>query len=103
MYRYSLSIQFRKLDTQGISGFVGRWDNCKYVTEWKKVEPEYELARQILRARLKRKMTQAELAKKAGTGQAVISRLEGAKGSPSLSLLKRVARVLETNLMVKVG
>ena len=76
--------------------------NPKFVAEWKKVEPEYQVARQMIGARIKKKMSQEELAKKVGTGQAVISRLEGMNASPSLSLLKRVASALETKITITI-
>ncbi|MEK7521886.1 MAG: helix-turn-helix transcriptional regulator [Patescibacteria group bacterium] len=74
----------------------------KYRREWKKLEPEYQIARQVIGARLKKKMTQGELAKKVGTGQAVISRLEGMSAKPSISLLQRVARALDTKLQLTI-
>jgi ribosome-binding protein aMBF1 (putative translation factor) len=74
----------------------------KFVAEWKKVEPEYQIARQMIGARIKKKMSQEELAKKVGTGQAVISRLEGMNASPSLSLLKRVASALEIKITITI-
>ena len=70
--------------------------------EYEKLEPEFQIARQIISARLKRKMTQGELAKKAKTGQAVISRLEGMNAKPSISLLSRVAQALGTKIQVTV-
>lgn len=70
--------------------------NPEYVKEWKKVEPEYLLAQQIIEARLKNKMTQTELAKKVGTDQAVISRLESMTARPTLDLIRRVATALNT-------
>jgi transcriptional regulator with XRE-family HTH domain len=56
----------------------------------------------MIGARLKKKMTQEDLAKKVGTGQAVISRLEGMNASPSLSLLKRVASALDTKITITI-
>ena len=70
----------------------------KYKEEYDKLEPEFQIANQMIAARLKKKITQGELAKKVGTGQAVISRLEGMNSSPSLSLLKRVAEALNTKI-----
>ena len=67
----------------------------------KELEPEYQLARSLIAARLKRKMSQVQIAKKAGTDQANISRLETGASKPSLSLLRRVARALDARLMVK--
>lgn len=70
--------------------------------EYKKLEPEFQIARQIIAARIKQKMTQEELAKRAGTGQAVISRLEGMNAKPSLALLERIARALNTEINIVV-
>ncbi len=64
-------------------------------------EPEHEIARQILRIRLETGMTQKELAAKAGTRQAVISRLENGVSHPSISLLKRLADALGAKLNVQ--
>ena len=70
--------------------------------EYEKLGPEFQLASQMIGARIKRKMTQGELARKVGTGQAVISRLEGMNAKPSLSLLKRVADALETPIKITI-
>ena len=41
-----------------------------------KLEPEYELLNLLIKARIENKMTQSELARKVGTKQSNISRLE---------------------------
>src|SRR3990167_8339203 len=74
--------------------------NPKFRQEYEKLEPEFAIARTIIEARIKDKVSQEQLAKKMGTGQAVISRLEGANSSPSLSLIKRLASAL--NLKVEL-
>lgn len=63
-------------------------------------EPEYELAREIIKARLQANLTQSELAKKADTSQVVISRLENGRMNPSVNLLKRVAKGLGKHVSV---
>jgi len=70
--------------------------------EYEALEPEFQIARQMIGARIKKKISQEELAKKVGTGQAVISRLEGMNASPSLSLLKRVARALDIKIQLSI-
>lgn len=52
---------------------------------------EYEVARTVIKARTKYKLTQKELAKKLNTQQSVISRLENAQTTASLSFLQRLA------------
>lgn len=74
----------------------------KFRREYEKLEPEFQIASQIIAARIKNKMTQADLAKKAKTGQAVISRLEGMNAKPSISLLSRVAQALGTKIQITV-
>lgn len=70
----------------------------KFRKAWADLQPEYQLARQMIGARLKKKMSQADLARRAGTGQAVISRLEGMNAKPSFSLVQKIATALKTNL-----
>lgn len=76
--------------------------NPKFRREYEALEPEFQIARQMIGARIRKKMSQEELAKKAGTGQAVISRLEGMNAAPSLSLLKRVANALEIKIQLSI-
>lgn len=70
--------------------------------EYERLETEFQIARQIIDARIKKKITQEELAKKAKTGQAVISRLEGMNGKPSISLLERIARALNIKMQITI-
>jgi len=72
----------------------------EYRREYERLAFEFEIVRQIIDARIKRKITQEELAKRMGTGQAVISRLETANAKPSLSLIQRLADAL--NLKVEL-
>ena len=76
--------------------------NPKYSREYSQLKTEFEIASKMIEARLEKKMSQEELAKKVGTGQAVISRLEGMNASPSLSLLKRVASALGTKITITI-
>lgn len=69
--------------------------------EYEKLQPHYQIARQMIGARIKKKMTQEELAKRVGTGQAVISRLEGMNAKPTISL-QRVARALDTKFHITI-
>ena len=64
-------------------------------------QPEFEIARAIIRARIEKKITQADLAEKMNPTQSVISRVEQARTSPSISFLKRLAAALNTTLQVQ--
>ncbi|MEK7558728.1 MAG: helix-turn-helix transcriptional regulator [Patescibacteria group bacterium] len=62
---------------------------------------EYEVAREIIRGRIRSGLTQAQLAKKLKTRQSVISRAESASSLPSLSFLRKMANALGTSLHVQ--
>lgn len=88
-------------DTIRFEDLYKKWmKNPSIKSEYDKLQPEFEIAKQMIDARINKKMTQEEIAKKVGTGQAVISRLEGANASPSLDLLKRVASALGKKLVI---
>ena len=62
---------------------------------------EYEIARAVIRARIEKGLTQKQLADKLNTKQSVISRVESANTTPSLSLLKRLPQALNITLQVQ--
>lgn len=75
--------------------------NPKFKIEYEESELEYQIARAVIKARIEKGFTQKELANKLHTKQSVISRLESAKTTPSLSFLKRLAEVLNVSLHVQ--
>lgn len=68
--------------------------NPKVKKAYEDLQPEFAIVQTIIDARVKKKISQEELARRMGTGQAVISRLENANAKPSLSLIKRLANAL---------
>ena len=76
--------------------------NPEFRREYEKLEPEFRIASALIEARLEGKITQAELAKRANTGQAVISRLENMNAKPSLSLIQRIAEALELRVDLRL-
>lgn len=64
------------------------------------LKSEYQLIRSIINARLKKNMSQQELAQKVGTRQSAISRLESGNINPSVKFLQKVAHALGTHLMI---
>lgn len=74
--------------------------------EFKKMFDEYgrqlELSLSLLRLRKKRKMSQALLAKKIGTTQSNIARLERGQQNFTISFLDKVVSALDANLEIKV-
>jgi transcriptional regulator with XRE-family HTH domain len=65
------------------------------------MQPEYELARSIINQRLKKKMTQQDVADKTGMPQPTIARIEGlTHGLPNLATLKKIANALDAELFI---
>lgn len=73
----------------------------EFKREWEKSEAAYQVTREIIRARIKNNISQRELAKKANTTQAVISRIENMNVNPSIGLVQRIAHSLGKKLEIK--
>jgi len=66
------------------------------------LEEEYELAKQIIRFRIDRNLSQAQLAKLVGTSQPAIARLEsGNHTNLTLGFLSRLAKALDLRAELK--
>ncbi|MGB9860591.1 MAG: helix-turn-helix transcriptional regulator, partial [Moorellaceae bacterium] len=76
--------------------------NPAFRKEYEDLEPEYQLVRSIIQQRIAKGMTQAELAKRVGTRQSAIARLESGRYNPSLRFLKKVAKALDAKLEVRL-
>lgn len=76
--------------------------NPKFKKEWEDSEVEYILSCKLIEARIKKNLSQRDLAKIMGTSQAQIARIEGMNGNPSLSFLKRIAAALNSKLQISL-
>ena len=74
----------------------------EFVAEYDALDAQYAFARQVIAARIKEGMTQAELAKRIGTSQANISKLEHGTLNPSFDMARRVADGLGKKLLVSM-
>jgi predicted transcriptional regulator len=59
--------------------------------EYEAIQPEMDVIRAIVDARISQNLTQKELAERTGINQADISKLENGTRNPSVNLLKRLA------------
>lgn len=69
---------------------------------WEESEPEWNLSRQIIEARMTKKLSQRALAKKVKTSQAIISRVESGSANTTIALIKRFAKALNTPLTIHI-
>ena len=63
-------------------------------------DPVYELRKKILKLRIDKGLSQEELAKRAGTKQSVISRIENGESEPGIETVKKIARVLDREVKI---
>lgn len=71
--------------------------------EWEKSETQYQLTRQLIKARIEQGFNQRQLAKRAKTTQAVLSRFESMSFNPSLALIERIAGALGKKVEIRLG
>ncbi|MBD5436938.1 MAG: helix-turn-helix domain-containing protein [Treponema sp.] len=72
----------------------------EFRAEYEALEPEYELRRQLIQARISSNMTQKQLAEKAGTKQSNIARLESGNYNPSFQFLQKIAGALNKKISI---
>ncbi len=68
--------------------------------EYDALEAEFVLIDSLISARLEKKMTQAELAKKAGMKQEAVARLEGGDSNPTFTTLTKIAKALDKKVVL---
>lgn len=73
----------------------------EFKKEWEDIQPEMDVIRAMVDARISQNLTQKELAERTGINQADISKLENGTRNPSLKLLKRLADGMGMNLKLE--
>jgi len=81
--------------------FDEQMKNPDFKIGYDKVRQENEPLRAILRARVEKGMTQAQIAKKMGTTQSSIARVESGKSHPTIPFMQRLADALDMKLEIR--
>ena len=77
--------------------------NPEFKKAWDDLDPEFRVLKAMIKAREKSGISQAELARRLGTKQSVVSRLEhGAFSKASLETIKKVADALDMRLELRL-
>jgi ribosome-binding protein aMBF1 (putative translation factor) len=75
--------------------------------EYNALEPEFALLDQLLKARSRAGLSQAEVARRMGTHAPAVARLEASLGSgrhsPSIATLRKYAAAVGRKLVVRLG
>ena len=74
--------------------------NPKYRKAYGALEEEFALASSLIDARSRAGLTQQQLARKMGTTQPVVARLESGRSKPSMRTLERLAEATGLRLLV---
>jgi ribosome-binding protein aMBF1 (putative translation factor) len=69
--------------------------------EFDRQQPEFAVIQAIIDARVKKSLTQKQLAEKMGTTQSAISRLEKGNVSPTVDFLKKRAEATDSRLDIR--
>ena len=75
--------------------------NPEFVKEYEAIQPEMDIIRAMVDARISQNLTQKELAERTGIHQADISKLENGTRNPSLKLLKRLGDGMDMVLRIE--
>lgn len=80
-----------------------KWEkNPKYREEYESLKAEFDVARELIHARVRAHLTQAEVARRMGTTQSVIARLESGTKSSNLKTLEKFAIATGSHLQVRL-
>jgi ribosome-binding protein aMBF1 (putative translation factor) len=84
-----------------ISDMHKKWmKEPKYRKAYEALEEEFVLASALIDARNRAGLTQEELARKMGTTQPVVARLESGRTRPSMRTLERLAEAIGSRLLI---
>lgn len=73
----------------------------EFRNEYDEIQPEMDVIKAIVDARISQNLTQKELAQRTGINQADISKLEHGTRNPSINLLKRLAEGMDMALKIE--
>jgi DNA-binding XRE family transcriptional regulator len=71
--------------------------------EYDRLEPEFALARALIGARAKAKLTQEEVARRMGTSQSAVARMESGRALPSTASLVKYAHAVGKKLQIALS
>lgn len=76
-------------------------NNPTFAKEYEAIQPELDVIRALVNARISQNLTQKDLAERTGIHQADISKLEHGTRNPSINLLKRLAEGMDMVLKIE--
>ena len=77
--------------------------NPKVKAEYDALAPEFEISAELVRARVRAGLSQAQLAARVGTSQSAIARLESLQTLPSTETILRYAKATGSKFHVRLS
>jgi ribosome-binding protein aMBF1 (putative translation factor) len=77
--------------------------NPKVKAEYDALATEFEIAAELIRARIRAGLSQAELAVRMGTSQSAVARLESGQTLPSTKTLVRFAEATGSKVQIRLS
>jgi predicted transcriptional regulator len=77
--------------------------NTKTRAAYDELADEFALARELIAARTRARLSQEEVARRMGTTQSVVARLESGKRTPSMRTVQRFARAVGGHVVVRIA
>ena len=97
-----LNISFKNRKHLDFNVFLNeKLKDSDFKSEWDKQQPEFAVIQAMIDARRKKDLSQKQLAKKLGTTQSAISRLEKGNISPTVNFLQKLADALDSRLDIR--
>jgi predicted transcriptional regulator len=75
----------------------------EFKAEYDRLGPEFEIATELIQARLRAGLSQVELAERMGTSQSAIARLESGQTLPSTKTLLRFAEATSSKVELRLS
>jgi transcriptional regulator with XRE-family HTH domain len=80
-----------------------KWmEDEEYRAAYEALEPEFALAEELIAARGRAGLTQADVAARMGTTQSVVARIESGRNPPTLKTLEKYARAVGMRVSIKL-
>ncbi|MBS0275861.1 MAG: helix-turn-helix domain-containing protein [Proteobacteria bacterium] len=75
--------------------------NPKFKKEYDALDEEFALIGELLKARTRAKLTQAQVAKRMGTSQSAVARMESGR-APSMASLRKYAKATGSKIEIRL-
>lgn len=93
-----------KRNTIAVEDSIAKWrKDAAFAEAYDALEEEFAFASEVIAARIRAGLSQAQLAERMATSQSAIARLESGRAKPSVRTLARLAAATGTKLRISLS